>query len=106
MWRMLCERGTDLQVEWQVLRASDDAALVEWQAWYTFRGTGRPVHNRITATMTVEHGLIYRHRDDFAFHRWAAQALGWKGWLLGWTPLVRNAVRREAARALERFAGG
>jgi ketosteroid isomerase-like protein len=106
MWRMLCERGTDLRVEWTVLQSPDDRALVAWQAWYTFRATGRPVHNRITATMTLEHGLIRRHRDDFAFHRWAAQALGWKGWLLGWTPLVRNAVRREAARALEQFAGG
>lgn len=104
MWRMLCERGTDLRVAWRVLRAADGSALVGWQAWYTFRATGRPVHNRITATMAVEHGLIRRHRDEFDFHRWAAQALGWKGRLLGWAPPVRNAVRREAARALEGFA--
>lgn len=106
MWRMLCERGTDLRVEWRVLRASDEGALVEWQAWYTFRATGRAVHNRVVATLDLDGHLIRRHRDEFAFHRWAAQALGWKGRLLGWTPLVRNAVRREAARALERFGGG
>ncbi len=104
MWRMLCERGADLRVEWEVLQASDDRARVAWQAWYTFRATGRPVHNRITATLGLDGQLIRRHRDDFAFHRWAAQALGWKGWLLGRTPLVRSAVRREAARALEAFA--
>jgi hypothetical protein len=64
------------------------------------------VHNRITAVLDLDGPLIRRHRDDFDFHRWAAQALGWRGRLLGWTPLVRNAVRREAARALEKFAGG
>jgi ketosteroid isomerase-like protein len=106
MWRMLCERGTDLRVEWEVLRATDESALVGWQAWYTFRATGLPVHNRITAVLDLDGPRIRRHQDDFPFHRWAAQALGWKGRLLGWTPLVRNAVRREAARALEKFAGG
>ncbi len=104
MWRMLCERGTDLRIEWTVLRAEGTEVVTAWQAWYTFRATGRPVHNRITASMTLEHDLIRRHRDEFHFHRWSAQALGWKGRLLGWTPLVRNAVRREAARALEKFA--
>jgi len=106
MWRMLCERGTDLRVEWAPPRESDGILTTDWQAWYTFRATGRPVHNRIAASMVVQDGLIVRHRDTFGFHRWAAQALGWKGRLLGWTPLVRGAVRREAARALEKFAGG
>jgi ketosteroid isomerase-like protein len=106
MWRMLCERGTDLRVEWAPPREHGGKVTTEWQAWYTFRATGRPVHNRIAASMVVTGGLILRHRDTFAFHRWAAQALGWKGRLLGWTPLVRNAVRREAARALEKFGGG
>lgn len=103
MWRMLCERGTDLRVEWAPPHARGGVVITEWQAWYTFRATGRPVHNRITASMVVEHGLILRHRDAFPFHRWAAQALGVKGLLLGWAPPVRNAVRREAARSLEKF---
>lgn len=104
MWRMLCVRGADLRVEWRLRHAAMNEVVVDWQAWYTFRATGRPVHNRITATMQVEHGRIHRHRDAFDFHRWAAQALGWRGTLLGWAPPVRDAVRREAARALEAFA--
>jgi hypothetical protein len=28
-------------------------------------------------------------------------ALGWKGSLLGWSPLVQNAVRKTAMRRLE-----
>jgi hypothetical protein len=43
------------------------------------------------------------HIDDFDFHRWARQALGTSGLLLGWTPLLRNAVRRRARAGLDAF---
>jgi hypothetical protein len=36
--------------------------------------------------------------------RWSQQALGMKGLLLGWTPLVRNKVQKSAAESLTRFA--
>jgi len=39
----------------------------------------------------------------FDLHRWASQALGLKGLLLGWAPPVRRAIRRRAARGLEAF---
>ncbi|RMU63272.1 hypothetical protein ALP29_200285 [Pseudomonas syringae pv. avii] len=35
--------------------------------------------------------------------RWSRQALGAKGLLLGWTPLVRNAVRVQALKGLKAF---
>ena len=35
--------------------------------------------------------------------RWSRQALGMAGVLLGWTPWLHGKVRRDAARALERF---
>lgn len=103
MWRMLCERATDLRIEHGPVRVDGGRAEVEWQAWYTFSATGRSVHNRVAARFELEGGLIRRHIDDFDFYRWARQALGLKGVVLGWTPLVRTAVRRRAARSLERF---
>jgi hypothetical protein len=45
------------------------------------------------------------HRDAFGFHRWARQALGPAGLLLGWTPLVQGKVRAQAARSLADFRG-
>jgi hypothetical protein len=36
--------------------------------------------------------------------RWSQQALGMKGLLLGWTPLVRNKVQQTAAASLTDFA--
>lgn len=104
MWRMLCERGSDLRVTHGPVEMERDRCRTEWEAWYTFSATGRPVHNRIRAEFVMRDGLIAEHRDQFNFHRWARQALGFKGLVLGWTPLVRRAVQAQAARSLERFA--
>jgi ketosteroid isomerase-like protein len=104
MWRMLCERATDLRVECGPVEADGTSARVEWQAWYTYSATGRRVHNRIAATFTLEEGGIRRHEDAFDLHRWAGQALGVKGLLLGWAPPVQRAIRQQAARALDKFA--
>jgi ketosteroid isomerase-like protein len=100
MWAMLCERAQDLQVELGAVAADGRAGRAHWEAWYTFSATGRAVHNRIDARFTFEGGMILEHRDSFDLWAWAAQALGWKGRLLGWTPLVRQAIRRQAAASL------
>ena len=103
MWRMLCSRGKDLRIEHELIEASALRARVRWQAWYTFSGTGRAVHNDIEAELEVRDGKIVRHRDAFSFPRWARQALGPVGLLLGWTPFLQRKVQAQAAVALARF---
>jgi ketosteroid isomerase-like protein len=103
MWRMLITRGTDLTLQYQVLAESADAASVRWVARYTFTQTGRPVVNEITATLALRDGAIVRHADAFDFHRWARQALGVPGLLLGWTPFFRRAVQGKARAGLRQF---
>lgn len=103
MWRMLCERGKDLRVSVADVRADDATGSARCEAWYTFSATGRPVHNVIAAHFDFTGGRIVRHVDRFDLHRWAAQALGLKGLLLGWTAPVQRAVRRQAARSLDAF---
>lgn len=103
MWRMLCSRATDLEVEHSAVKADGDAGSAHWDARYTFAQTGRKVHNMIDATFRFRDGLIVEHVDRFSFPRWARQALGPVGLLLGWTPIVRNKVRAQAAKALERY---
>ena len=103
MWRMLCERGTDLRIEASGIEADSARGRARWEAWYTFSATGRPVHNIITASFTFRDGLIQSHVDAFDLYRWARQALGLKGLLLGWAPPVQGAVRAQAARALDAF---
>jgi ketosteroid isomerase-like protein len=103
MWRMLCARGADLRVEFDNLVADAGGGSADWQAWYTFSATGRPVHNVIHARFRFAGGLIAEHVDDFDFWRWSRQALGIAGVVLGWSPLLRRKVRAQALVALDRF---
>ena len=103
MWRMLCERGTDLRVEASGIETNGERGRAHWEAWYTFSATGRPVHNVIDAELTLRDGLIVRHVDRFDFWRWSRQALGVPGWLLGWSGALRGKVKANARRALDAF---
>jgi ketosteroid isomerase-like protein len=106
MWRMLCQRGTDLRIEHRDVTVDGTGGAAHWEAWYTFSATGRKVHNRIDARFTFESGLFRAHVDWFDLYAWARQALGLKGLLLGWAPPVQNAIRAQARRSLDRFLGG
>ena len=103
MWEMLCERAKDLQLELGTVAANDRAGHAHWEAWYTFGATGRAVHNRIDARFAFDGGTILEHHDSFDLWAWSAQALGSKGRLLGWTPLVKKAIRRQAAAGLATY---
>ena len=103
MWRMLCGRSKDLTIDFEVLEADDRRGKARWIARYTFTKTGRPVENHVDSEFEFADGKIVRQVDRFAFWRWSRMALGLSGTLLGWSPVVKNAVRREAARALAAF---
>ena len=103
MWRMLTARATDLAVRLDYVRADDNSASARWVAEYTFTATGRRVRNVGQANFSLRDGVIHGHVDSFPFWRWSRQALGGPGWLLGWTPLLRSKVRRNARAQLQRF---
>lgn len=104
MWRMLTSQATDLEVRLASHDADGDAGSAEWIADYTFSRTGNKVHNEVSASFSFgDDGLINEHIDDFDFYRWSRQALGLPGLLLGWTPIVRGGVQKQAAASLEKF---
>ncbi len=105
MWRMLCARAKDLTVVASDIEADDHTGRAHWVATYLFSATGNRVENRIDATFTFRGGKIATHRDRFDLYRWARQALGPKGLLLGWLPPVQAAVRKQAAQGLRGFKG-
>ena len=97
MWRMLTERG-GARIAYEIV----DEHHARWTADYEL--DGRPVHNEIASAFDFDaEGRIAAQVDTFDFGRWAAQALGWKGKLLGWTPFVRSAVHKQAAARLARW---
>ena len=103
MWRMFCTSGNEIDVTFGDVHADGATGSAHWEARYKFPKSGRSVHNKIDASFEFEDGLITRHRDDFDLYRWSRMALGPAGVLLGWTPIVRNQVRAQAASQLRRF---
>lgn len=103
MWRMLCENGKDLKLEYRDVRVEGDKGWAHWDATYTFGATGRKVVNRIDAEFTFKDGLIHRHVDTFDFWAWSKQALGAPGLLLGWSGFLQNKVQQQAAKNLSRY---
>jgi ketosteroid isomerase-like protein len=103
MWRMLTGRSGDLRIELLEHAADGERGSARWRAHYTFAQTGRPVVNDVRASFHFADGLVVEHTDEFDFHRWSRQALGAPGLLLGWTPLLRAAVRRRARAQLDEF---
>ncbi len=103
MWRMLTGRATDLEVELAEHEADGDRGSAHWIATYTFN-TGRPVVNDIHARFRFRDGKIVEHEDSFSFFRWARQALGPPGFVLGLPPMSLL-VRRKARGDLAEFRG-
>lgn len=103
MWRMLAERGKDLTVSVRDVRADDASGSAHWDARYTYSATGRKVLNRVEARFEFREGQILVHHDTFNLWRWAAQALGLSGLLLGWTPFMQRAIQRNAQRTLDKY---
>lgn len=103
MWRMFCEGGNEIAVSHRDVTADDRHGRAHWEAIYDFPKTGRRVHNKIDAEFEFSDGLITRHRDSFDLYRWTRMALGPLGTVLGWTPIVQNQVRAQAAAQLRRF---
>jgi ketosteroid isomerase-like protein len=101
MWRMLLARSIDLAIDFSGVAADVASGRAHWDARYTFTKTGRHVLNQVDATFEFRDDKIVRHVDRFDFWRWSRQALGVPGVVLGWTPLLRTAVRRQAAEQLD-----
>ncbi len=101
MWRMLCEnqKGKGMVINFEI--RSDNSA--HWEPIYTFSKTGRKVHNVIDAEFEFKDGLIIKHTDHFNLHRWASQALGLSGKIVGWTPFFRKKLRSQTTSLLKRY---
>jgi len=106
MWRMLCARAKDFSLTFDGVEADERQGRARWVATYLFSQTGNTVVNRIEARFVFRDGKIVEHHDRFDLWRWAGQALGIKGRLLGWAPPVQKAIRQQAAKGLAAFQQG
>ena len=102
MWRMLL-KTPGIKISASNIKADDQTGSADWIAEYTFSLTGRKVTNHVHAEFIFSNGKIVKHTDIFSFWKWASQAFGLKGFLLGWTPLMKNKVRQQALARLSKF---
>lgn len=96
MWGVLLDPASGGKFRWELLGAEGETARARWIADYEV--LGRPVHNVITATLTVRGGKIVRHVDDFSWDRWARQAFP-LGSVSSWRP-VKHVLQAGVRGAL------
>jgi limonene-1,2-epoxide hydrolase len=103
MWEMFCKKGEFISLEFRNVKADDYKGSAEWIATYVFSKTGRTVTNHIYASFIFENNKIKQHTDRFDFYKWARQAFGFTGIMLGWTSFFHNQVRDAAMKNLYAF---
>lgn len=103
MWRMLCSQAKNFELKFADVQANERTGKAHWEARYDFSATGRQVHNKIDAEFEFQDGKIIKHMDTFDFWKLSSEALGPVGLLLGWTPMLRKKVQKQARKHLERF---
>jgi ketosteroid isomerase-like protein len=103
MWQMLLSRNTGIKINFSNVEANEKKGSANWVAEYTFAQTGRKVINKISAQFEFADGKIIKHIDYFDIWKWTQQALGWKGYLLGWTPFMQNKIKNMTNSLLETY---
>lgn len=99
MWHMI--KYSDLRVSYNIEKADESNGAAVWIADYTFKDTGRPVHNNLRSRFEFKDGLIFSQVDDCDPWTWGMQALGPAKGFLSW--LVPGIRRKKAMDKLGDF---
>lgn len=102
---MLCKSQKDkgFKLTYSQVEFNDKSGSARWEARYTFSKANRRVHNIISAKFEFKDGLIVKHQDHFDLYKWARQALGLTGVLIGWTPFFKQKLNRQTNQLLRKF---
>lgn len=99
MWRMLCANAQNFSLSYSQVTNT----TAHWEAKYIFSSTGKSIHNKIDATFEFKDGKIYKHTDVFNLHKWASQALGIKGFLIGGTAFFKKKLQKQTHKLLAKY---
>jgi hypothetical protein len=104
MWKMLIEKSKEnLKIEFFDIKANEYLGSTSWIATYHFSKTNRKVINSISSNFHFQDGLIIKQTDDFDVWKWSKQALGIKGFLLGWTGYMQKKIQNQAQVSLQKY---
>ena len=104
MWEMLCKNASNFSLTYgNIIKLDNEYYTCDWVAIYTFSKTGRTVINNVRANMRFANGEIIEHSDAFSLHKWASQALGFTGKLIGWNSFFQRKIKNQAKKNLLKF---
>jgi len=103
MWSMLLsKKESELKIEYSGISTNQDTGQATWTATYKYGPKKRVVVNQVGSRFKLRDGKILEQVDDFNLWTWSRQALGPVGFLLGWTPFLRNKIQGMARQALRK----
>jgi ketosteroid isomerase-like protein len=104
MWRMLIGRNKgNIKITFSKVVTNEKTGSANWVAEYVFSQTNRKVINVIAAKFEFADGKIIKHTDNFDIYKWTKQALGIKGYLLGWTAFMRKQIQQQSGKLLKKY---
>lgn len=104
MWHMLVARGKDsLQITFGNIVANENRGSAHWTATYLYGKGKRKVSNRVKACFEFKDGKIIKHTDEFDLWKWSRQALGFSGYILGWSGFMKQKIQETTNVALDKY---
>lgn len=104
MWRMLLGRFDEhTTINFEVVETEANKAQVKWTAKYHFGKKRRPVTNRVTSTLILKNEKIVEYYDNFDIWKWAYQAIGIGGLLLGWSKFFQLKIQQNTNKMLDKY---
>lgn len=104
MWEMLLAKsGGNIKITFENITSTLDDGSADWKAVYMYGKSKRKVINTIHARFKFQDGKIIEHIDAFNLWKWTQQALGFSGYLLGWSPFMKNKIQKLVRKKLHSF---
>lgn len=104
MWEMLLSRRTKTtKISFDNIQATEEKGSANWTAEYVYGEANRKVVNVVSASFKFKDGKIIEHIDTFDLWKWTQQAMGVIGYVLGWTPFMKNKIQKTTNQQLNDF---
>ncbi|MBU2951349.1 nuclear transport factor 2 family protein [Tamlana agarivorans] len=104
MWEMLLSgKAEPAKISFNNIEATLENGSANWKAEYFYGAKKRKVINNIKVNFKFKEGKIIEHIDSFNLWKWTQQALGPVGYLMGWTPFMKNKIQKTTNQKLDHF---
>ena len=104
MWEMLLsQKKAETSINFSNIVSNAQDGTANWIAKYQYGDKNRPVVNKVQAQFRFKDGKIISHTDTFDLWKWTRQALGISGYLIGWTPFMKNKIQATTNEKLDTY---